>query len=238
MERRSQFYFAGVAAIFGVMLAVGLRTTLSPEGRDTRDIWELRADLTKEQKLEQRLLEELESYEEILRRYRQEYEAGGATELEATVAELREEAGLTEVRGSGLVLTIAPLSSAGYVGPAVATVSPELLQRLVNELNKYGAKEIAIDGERLTNRTAIREVNGATKVGSRSMRLPVEVRAIADDADKLYSGLAVSPIRDDFAVENLELSISKPQPLVVIPPAASRPDVKYMETANGGKEEK
>ncbi|QNU26937.1 DUF881 domain-containing protein [Geobacillus sp. 46C-IIa] len=238
MERKRRLSFAFVAAVFGVMLAVGLRTTMPSEGRDTRDIWELRADLTKEQQLERQLLEELEDYEEKLRHYRQKEEAGGGAALEATVAELREEAGLTEVKGSGIVLMIAPFSTAGYVGPVTATVSPELLQRLVNELNKYGAKEIAIDGERLTNWTAIRDINGMTNVGRRPIKLPVEVKAIADDADKLYSGLTVSPIRDDFIVENLELSISKPKPAIVIPPSTERPKIKYMETASVGKEEK
>ncbi|MGP3560854.1 DUF881 domain-containing protein [Geobacillus sp. BK01] len=238
MEWKRRLSFAGVAAVFGVMLAVGLRTTLPSEERDTRDIWELRADLTKEQQLEQQLLEELEDYEEKLHYYRQRETADGGAALKATVAELREEAGLTEVKGSGIVLTIAPFSAAGYVGPVTATVSPELLQRLVNELNKYGAKEIAIGGERLTNRTAIRDINGMTKVGRRPIGLPVEVKAIASDADKLYSGLAVSPIRDDFIVENLELSISKPKPSIVIPPSTERPDVNYMETASVGKEEK
>ncbi|AMX84120.1 NgoFVII family restriction endonuclease [Geobacillus subterraneus] len=238
MERKRRLSFAFVAAVFGVMLAVGLRTTMPSEGRDTRDIWELRADLTKEQQLEQHLLEELEDYEEKLHHYRQKEAAGGGAALEATVAELREEAGLTEVKGSGIILMIAPFSAAGYVGPVTATVSPELLQRLVNELNKYGAKEIAIDGERLTNWTAIRDINGMTNVGRRPIRLPVEVKAIADDADKLYSGLTVSPLRDDFIVENLELSISKPKPAIVIPPSIERPKIKYMETASAGKEEK
>ncbi|MEB3749465.1 hypothetical protein EP10_000304 [Geobacillus icigianus] len=236
MHPKRQRYFAGVAAVFGMMIAVGLRTTLPAEGRDTRDIWQLRADLTKEQKLEQQLLDELEKYEERLRYYRQKEATGGAEALETTVAELREEAGLTEAKGPGVVLTIAPL--AGYVGPVAATVSPELLQRLVNELNKYGAKEIAIGGERLTNGTAIRDVNGITKVGLRPVGLPTTVKVMADDVDKLYSGLSVSPIRDDFAVENLDLAISPPQPTVVLPPASARPNVKYMETVNAGKEGK
>ncbi|KQC47724.1 MULTISPECIES: DUF881 domain-containing protein [Geobacillus] len=238
MERKRQLYFAGIAGVFGLMLAVGMRTTLPSEERDTRDIWELRADLTKEQKLEQQLLEELERYEAKLRHYRREEQEDGEAALEETVAELREEAGLTEVKGRGVVLTIAPFAAGGYVGPVAQTVSPELLQRLVNELNKYGAKEIAISGERLTNQTAIRDVNGVTKVGRRPLQLPVEVKAVADDADKLYSGLTVSPIRDDFIVENLELSISKPKPMIAIPPSTERLEVKYMETASAGKEEK
>jgi uncharacterized protein YlxW (UPF0749 family) len=221
------------------MFAVGLQTTLHPKIRDTRDIWELRADLKKEQQLQQQILLEMEDYEEKLRDYKQKQHSNQEAVLHETVRELEQEAGLTKAEGPGVVLTIKPFYSDNYVGPISETVSPELLQRLMNELNMYGAKEIAIADERITNTTAIRDVNGITKIGDRKISsLPIEVKVIADDAEMLYNRLNVSTIRDDFIVENLQLTISKPLATVVIPPSHEKLNIKYMETVKAKKEEK
>jgi uncharacterized protein YlxW (UPF0749 family) len=239
LERKKTIYFTCITAIFGFMLAVGLQTTSHPKIRDTRDIWELRADLKTEQQLQQQLLLEMEDYEEKLRDYKQKQRSNQEAVLHETVRELEQEAGLTKAEGPGVVLTIEPFYSDNYVGPITETVSPELLHRLINELNMYGAKEIAIADERITNTTAIRDVNGITKIGDRKITsLPIEVKVIADDAEMLYNRLNVSTIRDDFIVENLQLTISKPLAAVVIPPSHEKWNVKYMETVKAEKEEK
>ncbi|MBY6267794.1 DUF881 domain-containing protein [Parageobacillus thermoglucosidasius] len=239
LERKKTIYFTGITAIFGFMLAVQLQTTSHPKVRDTRDIWELRADLKKEQQLQQQLLSDIEKYEEKIRSYQQRQSSRKEAVLRETVSELRKEAGLTKAEGAGLVLTIQSFYPDRYTGPITETVSPELLQRLINELNMYGAKEIAVAGERITNTTAIRDVNGVTKIGdSKISSLPIEVKVIADDAEMLYNRLNVSTIRDDFVVENLQLVVSKPLASVVVPPSEKNGNVKYMEAAIAEKEEK
>jgi uncharacterized protein YlxW (UPF0749 family) len=239
LERKKTIYFTCITTIFGFMFAVGLQTTSHPKIRDTRDIWELRADLKTEQQLQRQLLLEMEDYEEKLRDYKQKQSSNQEAVLHETVRELEQEAGLTKAEGPGVVLRIEPFYSDNYVGPITETVSPELLQRLMNELNMYGAKEIAIADERITNTTAIRDVNGITKIGDRKISsLPIEVKVIADDAEMLYNRLNVSTIRDDFIVENLQLTISKPLATVVIPPSHEKWNVKYMETVKAKKEEK
>ncbi|OXB94424.1 DUF881 domain-containing protein [Parageobacillus galactosidasius] len=239
MERKKTIYFTCITAIFGFMLAVQLQTTSHPKVRDTRDIWELRADLKKEQQLQRQLVLEIGDYEEKLRNYKQKQRSNQEAVLHETVSELEQEAGLTKTEGPGIVLTIEPFYSDHYVGPIAETVSPELLHRLINELNMYGAKEIAIAEERITNTTAIRDVNGATKIGdSKISSLPITVKVIADDAEMLCNRLKVSTIRDDFVVENLQLTISEPLTSVVIPPSKEKWNVKYMETVKAEKEEK
>ncbi|MFK4998041.1 DUF881 domain-containing protein [Bacillus sp. N9] len=82
------------------------------------------------------------------------------------------------------------------------TVSPVILKRLINELNMYGAKHIAIDGERVINTTVIRDINGETKVGSHSLRtLPFDIVVITENkdiADKMYNRMLASPTIEDF----------------------------------------
>ncbi len=232
-------HFTLITTIIGFMLAVQFQTTKRPIVRDTRDIWELREDLKKEQELQHQLLLEIRNYEEKIQSYQQKQSDNKEAALQETVNELKREAGLTEVQGAGLVLTIEPFYPDNYVGPITQTVSPELLKRLINELNMYGAKEIAIANERMTNTTAIRDVNGITKVGSYKISsLPIEVKVIADDVVTLHNHLKVSTIRDDFVIENLQLTVSEPLPTVVIPRYEGELRVQYMEAVKAEKEEK
>ncbi|MBA2874079.1 uncharacterized protein YlxW (UPF0749 family) [Anoxybacillus caldiproteolyticus] len=238
MERKKMIHFTLITTIIGFMLAVQFQTIRQPVVRDTRDIWELRKDLKQEQELQHRLLLEIRDYEEKLHSYEKKQSTSKETVLQETVNELKQEAGLTEAKGAGLVLTIEPFYPDNYVGPITETVSPELLKRLVNELNMYGAKEIAIANERIINTTAIRDVNGVTKVNNRKLTsLPIEVKVIADDVQSLYSHLQVSNILDDFIIENLQLTVSKPMSTVILPPYEGQVRVKYMKAVKAEKEE-
>ncbi|ANB59743.1 hypothetical protein GFC30_1424 [Anoxybacillus amylolyticus] len=230
------FQFTLIAAIIGLMLAVQLRSTKDPVVRDTRDIWELRQDLKRELQLQQQLLLEIRRSDDQLAAYEQARSTDQEAALRKTLAELKEEAGQTTVQGTGLILTIEPFYPESYVGPVVRTVSPELLNRLINELNEYGAKEIAVANTRLTNTTAIRDVNGLTKVGNvKISSFPLEVKIIADDVSTLHHHLKVSPLFDDFVIENLQLTVSEPISTVVIPQSEEKWHVRYLQTVNAEK---
>lgn len=230
------FQFTLIAIIIGGMLAVQIRSTKDPVVRDTRDIWELRQDLKRELQLQQQLLSEIRRSDDQLAAYEQARSTDQEAALKKTLAELKEEAGQTAVQGPGLILTIEPFYPESYVGPVVRTVSPELLHRLINELNEYGAKEIAVANTRLTNTTAIRDVNGLTKVGNvKIASFPLEVKIIADDVAALHHHLKVSPLFDDFVIENLQLTVSEPISTVVIPQSEEKWHVRYMETVSTEK---
>lgn len=70
--KERQFMFATIALIIGGMLAIQFETTNNPVVRDTRDLWDLRADLEKEKQRQQELNEELERYSELLDQYQGE----------------------------------------------------------------------------------------------------------------------------------------------------------------------
>ncbi|WP_051529947.1 DUF881 domain-containing protein [Anoxybacillus tepidamans] len=221
------------------MLAVQLQTKRHPVVRDTRDIWELRKDLKQEQELEQQLLLEIRHNDEKIQNYKQSRSVNQRAALEETVNELKREAGLTEISGPGLLLTIEPFYPDNYVGPVVNTVSPELLKRFINELNMYGAKEIAIANERITNTTAIRDVNGVTKIGNTKVSsLPIQVKVIADNVTTFHNRLKASTIFDDFVIENLQITVSEPMTTVVIPKYDGNWHIRYMKAVQAEKEGK
>jgi uncharacterized protein YlxW (UPF0749 family) len=227
---QKKLHFTLVAMIIGFMLAIQFRTTQQPVVRDTRDMWELREDLKKEQELHAQLLNEIRKYEDALESYEQKRSDSKGAVLRRTLDELKKEAGLTEVVGSGIVLNVQPLYDETYVGPIVETVSPELLKRLVNELNMYGAEEISIANQRIVNTTVIRDINGVTKIDGYPINsFPFEIKVIAKDDEKLYNRLKASTLMEDFVAENLQLIVSEPLHRVVIPPYDGSLRIEHME---------
>ncbi|MBD8068385.1 DUF881 domain-containing protein [Bacillus sp. PS06] len=228
--------FSIVLVVIGFMLAVQFQTVKEPVVRDTRDMWELRDDLKKAQELHSELINEIYKYEEKIVQYNSNRNDGKEEVLKATLEELKEAAGLTEVKGPGIILTVD--RAFNEIGVPSEAVSAEILRRLINDLNSYQAEAIAIDNHRVINTTVIREIQRTTKIDSYSIRsLPFQIKVIAQDAEKLYNRMKASEAVDEFFVENLKLSISKPVAEVTIPAYDDPIRIKDMEpvkTEKGG----
>lgn len=219
--------------VFGFMLAIQFQTVKKPIVRDTRDMWELRDALLKEKQLQSVLLNEIRSNEEKLEKYETARKQSKEQALRETLDELKIEAGLTDVVGPGITLQISPIYEEVLQGKHNLTVSADLLARLVNELNMNGAKQIAIDNQRLINTTVIRDINGETKIDGHAIKkLPFEISIIVDDlkaAEKLSKQMAVSKSLQDFFIDNMQINISKPLESVNIPAYQDSIRVRNME---------
>ncbi|WP_338786663.1 DUF881 domain-containing protein [Metabacillus sp. FJAT-53654] len=231
--------FSFLTMIFGLMLAIQFQTIKEPIVRDTRDMWQLREDLKKEQQLQVELLSEIRKYNEIIETYEAEENQNPEVALKETLNVLKEEAGLTEVTGPGIIITINRLFSEELIGEPLPNISPELLKRLINELNSYDAEEISIQGRRVINSTVIRDINGQTKMDNYSLHTyPIEIKVISENADKLYNRMNASTTDEDFAIDNLNLSVSNPIDSMTIPAYEDTIRVKNMkplEIEEGGK---
>lgn len=239
MGRPKNLSFSLIAAIIGLMVAIQFQTVKEPEVRDTRDTWQLREDLMKEKELQSRLLLEIRSNEEKLTKYETERQQSKEEVLRETLAELKVEAGLEEMKGPGISLSIEPAFNLIVEGDNPPSVSPDLLKRLLNELNMYGAKHISVDGERVINTTVIRDINRVTKINNHSLnRFPIEVKVITenrDTAEKLYNRMKISAVADDFFIDNLEVKVNQPVGDLVVPAYQDTIRIRYMESATSGK---
>ncbi|NQD64575.1 DUF881 domain-containing protein [Bacillus haikouensis] len=233
MDNKLKASFTVITIIIGFMIAIQFQTVKEPVVRDTRDIWELRDALLKEKELNSSLLDEMRAVEEKLETYESERKESPEQALKQTLEELKTEAGLTEKKGTGLILTVEPAMEEILLGEKVHSVSPQLLERMVNELNQYDAMDISIDGRRLINTSVIRDINGETNVDGYSItKIPFEVRVLTKDletAKKLYNRMQVSQSVEDFFIDNLRVSISKPMEEVVLPSYDDTIRVRYME---------
>lgn len=240
VDKPKNFSFTLIAAVVGFMIAIQFQTVKKPEERDTRDIWQLREALLKEKELQSNLLSEIRSNEEKLSAYESKRKQSKEQALRDTLQELKTEAGLTEVSGPGITLHIEPVIEDVQLGTPVTTtvVSPELLKRLLNELNMYEAKYVSIDGQRIINTTVIRDINRETKIDGHTIRtLPVEVKVGVDsmnNAEKLSNQMKVSKARDEFFAESLRLNVSSPSPNITVPAYENPIRIKHMEPIKEG----
>jgi uncharacterized protein YlxW (UPF0749 family) len=230
--------FTIITLVIGFMIAIQFQTVQEPVVRDTRDVWQLREDLLKEKELQSKLIREIQSNEDKLAMYESERAQSKEQILRETLIELKQEAGLTDVTGPGIILTVEPDLAEVVLGQPVVNVSPELLQRLLNELNMFEAKYVSIDGNRIINTSVIRDINTKTTINGQAIRgIPFEVKIVTDSmtsAEKLSNRMKASNVVEDFFIENLRVSVSKPIPEVTVPAFDEQITVHYMEMAEEG----
>lgn len=228
MDKKKVMSFTAITGIIGFMVAVQFQTIQEPEVRDTRDLWELREALKQSQELYTDLLSQIYTYEAKMEQYENERDDSRILILQETLDELRKEAGLTEMTGPGITITVE--QSFNEAGRQAGYISPSLLRWLVNELNSYQAKAISIDGHRVISTTVIREIQGRPKIDSYTIStLPIEINVIADDAERLYNKLKASEAERQFFIDNLRLKITKPSKAVTVPAYDDPIRITHME---------
>ncbi|MEK4228649.1 DUF881 domain-containing protein [Solibacillus sp. FSL H8-0538] len=204
-----------VSFIIGFMLAVQYNTVQNPTERDTRDIWEIRQELADEKKRHSELLTTIRSLTEVVNKYEDAEFDNPELLLEQTVEELRIQAGVVPVNGPGLTLTVSPSYELVQFGYDIESLSPILLIRLINDLYRYNAETIEIDGQRLTHTSAIRDINGQTSINSVPINnTDIEIKVMTqtfEQAQKMYNHLLASSFRDEFFIDNLNLAIHEAQ---------------------------
>jgi uncharacterized protein YlxW (UPF0749 family) len=217
--------FAIVTTIIGFMVAIQFKTTKEPVVRDTRDILQLRQDLRIEKERQQELNQEIEKQLLLLNQL-QEKEDIEDVMIQA-LNDLKNRAGLTPESGEGIILEIKPMyTDFGYVPQ---TVPPHLLRFLINELNIYQARDIAVGSQRIISTSAIRDVNGVTHVNARRIpNLPLKIKVLANDAEKLHHEMIVSQSVEYFAIENLSLT-STPINFTTLPGYDQSLRVRYLQ---------
>lgn len=231
---KNKLSFILVAAVIGFMMAIQYQTVKKPVGRDTRDIWQLRDAMLKEKELQSNLINEIRSNDEKITAYESKRKQSKEQALKDTLKELRIEAGTTKITGPGIILKIEPAFEEIQLGATVTkVVSPDLLKRLLNELNMYQAKYVSIDGQRIINTTVIRDINGDTKIDGHAItNLPIEVRAVVDDmstAEELYNHMKVSKSIEEFYIENIRLSVLAPAQRIIVPAYENPIRIQYLE---------
>jgi uncharacterized protein YlxW (UPF0749 family) len=161
-------------------------------------------------------------------------ESADLKEQEATangrLARLQGRTGYGAVRGPGVRITLDD-SPSGLQEEAVRDTD---LADLVNALWAVGAEAIAINGERLTVLSAIRNVDVAIHVNGRPLSPPYVVEAIGDPRT-LQSDLVNSPRGQHFfaLADALGLQYSMTNQGAMVLPGASSPVLRALTSVGG-----
>jgi uncharacterized protein YlxW (UPF0749 family) len=214
MKKIISFRFSLILFIIGLMTAIQYNTLNEPNSRDTRDVWEVRQELSREKQLHSELLSEIGQLSETLSKYEDAADQSPEQALVETVEDLRKASGLTETAGPGIEVSIEPSPEAVALGQNIEGIAPDLLIRFVNEINRFNGLYVSIDGNRIVNTTAIRDINGRTTVNTVPIQTPpFNIKIVAnsmEDTETLYNHLLSSPLRDDFYIDDLIVEVSEP----------------------------
>ncbi|CEG22398.1 hypothetical protein BN1080_01324 [Planococcus massiliensis] len=235
MKRKIFSRFSIILFVIGLMTAIQYNTINEPDSRDTRDVWEIRQELSREKQLHSELLSEVGLLDSTLSKYDEISSESPEQALKDTVEELRGLAGLTEMTATGIEMTIEPSAEAVAFGEEIDYIAPDLLIRLVNEINRNNGLYVSVDGNRIVNTTAIRDINGLTTVNAIPIQTPPFKIKIAsnsmEDTEKLYNHLLSSRILDDFYIDNLSVEISAPKEQVTIEPYEKELNYRHLKIA-------
>jgi len=172
---RRSLVVAAVLLAFGLMAGTSLASTLraAPQVQQERQELQARVDEAGQRvdQLRGELVELNRSNQELARSG-----AGLGEEVQAELRQLEATTGVGPVTGPGVLVVV----DDGASGDRQAQIVDADLRQLVNQLWRSGAEAIAINGHRLSSRTAIRGAGDAITVDYRSLTRPYRVEAIGD----------------------------------------------------------
>ncbi len=237
MKKRITGRFTAILFVIGFMSATQYNTVNTDDRREYRDTWEIRQQLSREKQMHSELLSEIGLLDDTLAKYSDKATQDPQAVLRETVEDLRSAAGLSQITGPGFELEVSPSPEAMALGSEITEIPPDLLIRLVNEINRFDGIELSIAGERVINTTAIRDINGYTTVNTDPISTPPLTIAITaksmEEARKLHSYLSASAIHEDFYIDDLTIAISDPQEQLTLPAFDEEIRMEYLEAGEG-----
>jgi len=183
----SRLVLTAVSVAIGILLAIQIRsagelTSTVPDLRTS----EMRVMLMEAMRHNQVLQEDLEALRQKVREYERTVTQGvGALGLLRTELDrARLLAGITPVRGPGLVVTLSDSKKPAVQGddPRLFVIHDEDILKLINVLRAAGAEALSINGERLLATTEIHCAGPTVSINNMRIAPPFVVSAIGNAA--------------------------------------------------------
>lgn len=223
---RKQYSIALTATCVLLGVIIGVQANTVKQQRMTTEnqrLSEVTLALNQMQAERDELLKQKETLEKTLK-------AQQDGSVDAEMEQLLAFAGLTEVSGEGVVVTMNDSSTKGGGDMNAYLVHAEDLLAVVNELNGAGAKAVSINGQRIVGSSAVTCAGSIVMVNGVRVAAPFEIKAVGD-ASVLQSALYFpGGVVDSLSPWGIEISVSK-QTVVEVP--AYTQTALYKETEEG-----
>lgn len=226
-----------ICLVLGFMLAINFRTQqdveISMGVRETQ----LRSKVIELVNRNQSLEEHLRGVESLLNQYRAKASSGESSEelLKQELLELRMIAGLTDVVGEGVIVTINDSSKDRRQGddPNLFIVHDEDLLKVVNVLKAAGAEAISINGLRLTALSEISCAGPVILVNQTRLAPPYVIKAIGNKNNLQASLNMRGGIVENLNFWGIEVEVET-QAQVMVPSFRGRIEFNYSEQLKEG----
>ena len=209
IQKQYSLALTAICVILGVIIGVQVNTVKQQRmTTENQRLSEATIALNQMQVERDALLKQNETLEKTLKEY-QEGNFGG--EMEQLLAF----AGLTEVSGEGVTVTMNDSSNKGGGDMNAYLVHAEDLLSVVNELYAAGAEAVSINGQRMVGGSAISCAGSIVMVNGVRVAAPFEIKAVGDPA-VLDSALRFpGGVVDSLSPWGIEISIRKESAVTV-----------------------
>ncbi len=144
-------------------------------------------------------------------------------------------AGLSEVSGPGVVVTLSDSRKVRIVGvdPQSYLIHDRDIRDVVNELRASGAEAVSVNGQRITVSSSIRCAGPIVLINQDEMATPFIIQAIGDP-DKLISALNIHDgVLDQIRTFGTDMARSEKRASLTLPAFAGSTHIKYAKPVAG-----
>ena len=179
-----QISIVAVCVLLGFTVSVQMKSVrINTSQNSTARNEELQKLLGAEKEKTTALQDQINQMQTTIENYRTSIEQTGSAYagLQSDLQRAENLAGLTEVRGTGITLTLEDAKMPdGAVSPELYILHDSDVRTVVNELLAAGAEGLSINGERIIATTAIRCVGPAFIINNTRTGTPLVIQAIGD----------------------------------------------------------
>jgi uncharacterized protein YlxW (UPF0749 family) len=222
-------------AVIGFLLAVSYQYAAASQPETSRARAGLVADIRARRQATDELQKHADKLREDVVRERDAALSGGGEAARLQILDAH--TGLAKVRGDGVIVRLvdAPTPVDPVTGKRATTNPGRVLDRdlqdIANELWRLGAEAIAVNGERLTATSTIRNAGDAILVDFRPVTAPYEVSAIGPGGlrDDFDDSVTAKRFRKYVVAYRMQFSVKRRANMTL--PAAAEPLLRYAQTA-------
>ena len=195
MPKKLDISLTLICILLGFIIAVQIRSVVVNSMTQTVEnfrVDQVQALLQEEQAKNEQLTKQVNEYRKSLEQYRDEASKSGdyAKVLADQLQKAEILAGMTEVEGPGVIVTLTESRRITSDNPMNDVIHDDDILRIINELCGAGAEALAVNDERILSTSEIRCAGATINVNNTRYAAPFVIKAIGD-AQTLESALTM-----------------------------------------------